>query len=491
VSRPEDFDIAAWLESLGFGQYAESFAANKITREDLAEMSHADLQSCGVVALADRKKLLRAIAELETTPEGPPEVGSGTGEEERIAEPAALIPAPKVPSLPPAIAPPKPRGPAASRSAATVPPDSAEVAPAPASPIPPAPVASSSPARRRGFWAALIASKFLFISIIAHLLFGAGATVFIVQRIQAKRKVSFQSGPPSASPKKRALEHKVSMAQKKKTGGAPPQAKRIVSTGIAKVSMPEMPSMPSASNVVPGMMAGMGGAGFGAGMGFGSGMGSGMGGGVGGGGGINFFGLRTSAKRIAFLLDYSGSMSGPFRKTMERELENALSKLPPGTQILLIPWAGPAWLHNQTAPQIMDKWKKIDDYDNFALRDGAKLDPPAWVSGGPTNVEEIMKGIRAQVAAPGGTDWRQPFRYAMQATPPPDVLIFMTDGQIPPKTADRALSAIDAALRKTSRAPVVTCLWIENTKQHGDELKAIAKKYKGEFRVVTAAGAKD
>ena len=49
--------------------------------------------------------------------------------------------------------------------------------------------------------------------------------------------------------------------------------------------------MPTATTVVPGMAAGMGGAGFGQGMGFGSGMGSGMGG-NGGNGTFSFFGFR-------------------------------------------------------------------------------------------------------------------------------------------------------------------------------------------------------
>ena len=56
-------------------------------------------------------------------------------------------------------------------------------------------MAPSGPAQKTGFWAQLLASKFLFVSIVAHLLFGVGATYFIVQRIQAKRKVTFQAGP--------------------------------------------------------------------------------------------------------------------------------------------------------------------------------------------------------------------------------------------------------------------------------------------------------
>ena len=457
MPNPE-FEITRWLEEIGMAQYAAAFAEQDITLETLAHLTGDDLKELGVASLGHRKAILLEIQKLTgATP-------AASAQEEPTAVEKTLAPSP----APARRAPAPIRAPVAAPAVPVVSPD-------------------APPKSRRGFWVKLAASKFLAVSIIAHLLFGMGATYYIVQSITTKRKLTFQEGPPASNRSTRALEHKVSMAQKKKTGGAPPQAKRIVSTGLAKVSLPDMPSLPT-TNTVPGMVSGMGGAGFGAGMGFGNGMGSGMGGGGGGGMGISFFGLRTSAKRIAFLLDYSGSMDGAFRKAMERELEQALKKLPAGTQVLLIPWAGPAWLYNQTAPQIMSKWKKLDNYDNFVLT--GTLDPPVWVGINPTNVEEIMKGIHAQVAAPGGTDWRQPFRYVMQANPPPDVIFFMTDGQIPPKTAGRALTAIDSALKKGMHVPQVNCLWIENTKEKSDDLKVIAKKYNGEFRAVTAAGAK-
>ena len=205
---------------------------------------------------------------------------------------------------------------------------------------------------RRGFWAKLVASKFLFVSIVVHLLFGVGATYYVVQRIQAKRKVSFQSGPPSVNPSKRALEHKVSMAQKKKTGGAPPQAKRIVSAGIAKVALPDLPTISSANNVVPGMMAGMGGAGFGAGTGFGAGMGSGMGGGGGGGTGFSFFGFRGVAQSIVFVIDISGSMvqGNKDRNSydrLEEEVIKVLRTLGPTSRFNLVAFAGEPFLYKE------------------------------------------------------------------------------------------------------------------------------------------------
>jgi hypothetical protein len=204
---------------------------------------------------------------------------------------------------------------------------------------------------------------------------------------------------------------------------------------------------------------------------------------VGGMSRISFFGMKTQAQRIAFLVDYSGSMEGPFRKEMEEELERSLKGLPPGTQILIIPWAGGAWRYNELATDIENKWEKIGaEYDNFVVRPGKKLTTPDWVAITPANITKLLKGVAEQKSWPGGTDWRSPFRYAMEATPPPDTIFFMTDGQI--QNVERAFEGIDNVMKKTSRPPKVFSLWIPNKKFKPDHLKTLATKYGGEFREV-------
>lgn len=134
--------------------------------------------------------------------------------------------------------------------------------------------------------------RFLAISIAAHVLFIAVAAFLVVQTITAKRKLTFTSAPPSPNPSQRALEHQVHMAKKQNTMSAPAQPKRITTTGLAKVALPEMPAMPT-SDLTPSKMAGMGGAGFGLGA-------AGSAGGKGGGGGpVPFFGLRNSGAGLA------------------------------------------------------------------------------------------------------------------------------------------------------------------------------------------------
>ena len=60
--------IADWLEKLGMSEYAQRFAENRIDFSVLPDLTDQDLKDLGVV-LGDRRKILRAIAKLDATPE--------------------------------------------------------------------------------------------------------------------------------------------------------------------------------------------------------------------------------------------------------------------------------------------------------------------------------------------------------------------------------------------------------------------------------------
>jgi class 3 adenylate cyclase len=62
--------IADWLEKLGMSEYAERFAENRIDFSVLPDLTDQDLEKLGVV-LGDRRKILRAIANLEAWRTGP------------------------------------------------------------------------------------------------------------------------------------------------------------------------------------------------------------------------------------------------------------------------------------------------------------------------------------------------------------------------------------------------------------------------------------
>ena len=56
-------DVGGWLRGLGLGQYEANFRDNKIDFDVLADLTDGDLQELGV-PVGDRRRLLRAIAEL-------------------------------------------------------------------------------------------------------------------------------------------------------------------------------------------------------------------------------------------------------------------------------------------------------------------------------------------------------------------------------------------------------------------------------------------
>ena len=57
-------DIAEWLASIGLGEYAQRFAENAIDLSIVRDLTEQDLKDLGVL-LGHRRKILRAIAELD------------------------------------------------------------------------------------------------------------------------------------------------------------------------------------------------------------------------------------------------------------------------------------------------------------------------------------------------------------------------------------------------------------------------------------------
>jgi class 3 adenylate cyclase len=57
--------ITDWLKNLGMSQYADCFVKNHIDLSVLPDLTDQDLEKMGVL-LGDRRKMLRAIAALNT-----------------------------------------------------------------------------------------------------------------------------------------------------------------------------------------------------------------------------------------------------------------------------------------------------------------------------------------------------------------------------------------------------------------------------------------
>jgi class 3 adenylate cyclase len=74
---------AEWLTSLGMSEYAQCFAENAIDFSVLPDLTDQDLEKLGVL-LGHRRKLLRAIAELNRHEKDTPKTAT--------AAPASVVP---------------------------------------------------------------------------------------------------------------------------------------------------------------------------------------------------------------------------------------------------------------------------------------------------------------------------------------------------------------------------------------------------------------
>jgi hypothetical protein len=60
--------IEEWLSDLGLCEYASRFVENDIDLSIIRDLSDQDLKELGVASLGHRRKLLRAISELNASP---------------------------------------------------------------------------------------------------------------------------------------------------------------------------------------------------------------------------------------------------------------------------------------------------------------------------------------------------------------------------------------------------------------------------------------
>jgi class 3 adenylate cyclase len=77
--------IADWLKKLGLSEYAQRFAENDIDLTILGDLTDQDLEKIGIASLGHRRKLLRAIANLETIEKSAPAAAV-------VATPASPLP---------------------------------------------------------------------------------------------------------------------------------------------------------------------------------------------------------------------------------------------------------------------------------------------------------------------------------------------------------------------------------------------------------------
>jgi len=57
--------VVDWLTSAGLGHISKNFEEHRITGDVLLELESSDLEEIGIHAVGDKKRLLRAVAQLK------------------------------------------------------------------------------------------------------------------------------------------------------------------------------------------------------------------------------------------------------------------------------------------------------------------------------------------------------------------------------------------------------------------------------------------
>lgn len=344
----------------------------------------------------------------------------------------------------------------------------------------------------------------LALSLVLHGAIIAAAVVFVVSEILLT--------PPQESftpPEKRVQlpaqlrEQALSNAKHDAAAPRPSYSQRLASTAPGPVTVPAMPDVDlkqmlplDPSELVSDQISGMIGA---SGYGRGTGRGLGGGGGTGKGSGLAFFDIKDTAKSLVIMIDVSQSMftrTGDYdsssRKLLKEGKDQAfhvirieaiklIHGLGPDTRFGIIRWSGSA-----------RSWK------------------PELVRATDANKELARLHIETEVDAnsapptggrPGGT--RHDYALEELLRLAPETAFMLTDGNatrsekgggMTPIPAKELTSLLETAAEEHETLPRIHTIYYltgADKKEEEDMLKDIARKTKGHFRKVEAAGLAD
>ncbi len=341
------------------------------------------------------------------------------------------------------------------------------------------------------FWQKLMTRKFLLVSALLHVVLFIAAGYFVVTRQTVGRK-KFMPPPGSAEQARAGAEHKVSLGRKQSTMSAPEQAKRVTTnSAMAKVALPEMPELPSATTEVFANRAiGMGGAGsaFGA-------TGTPGGGSGGGGSGINFFGLRTRARNIVICVDVSDSMvdgmskDGKIKKSertyagLEREVSRLINSLDPSMQFGLVCFAGDVKPFKPLLTAVNDAEK------NRAIQFVRELSPATQLMAAKRASEREAAGFKPSAGSEAATKFNHAGTRAGAALDlafamSPDAILFVSDG-VPTDKLDKALLEEVATKQKQLPKPAIINVVAYLADSGQKFMNDLATQNQGSFREIT------
>ena len=163
----------------------------------------------------------------------------------------------------------------------------------------------------------------------------------------------------------------------------------------------------------------------------------------------NFMGMKSSANKIMFIIDYSASMRGR-DKVMRYELCKAIDKLPAVGSVAVIFFSGPTWVAGEDAKALHGKWKGDNSKTGWKPVAGYQPKRPKWLPVTPSNKKKLIKAVY-DTPLTFGTVWDNSFEWAFYMNPKPDVIYFMTDGN-----ANDKFKGMDLIKTKRGRTKIYT-----------------------------------
>lgn len=343
-------------------------------------------------------------------------------------------------------------------------------------------------AKARRFSAPVLAAVVIF-----HLLFGGVAAIWVVSRYSAARKLTFNAGPKSPNPSERALEHRVQLQKKTQSASAPPAVpKRVLTTGISKITLPPMPEIKSPESAPRSMMSAGG-----TGNAFGPAGATSAGGGGGSGTAINFFGIRDLSTSIVIMIDVSDSM---FTRTGDAQYPSKLIKhgkeqnfqvvrdeaiklvqsLTPQTRFGIVRWSGGAY-----------SWKP-------ELVNATEENKAAAIAHIQNEVD--YKTAKPKRGERGGTRHDLALKEAFSLKP--ETIYMLTDGNatesqpgggLKPIAAQEIYKVAEEGQKELPKKAHLHVIYYLNGKEKSDEvdmLRGLASRNSGKFQKVEAKGRK-
>lgn len=251
----------------------------------------------------------------------------------------------------------------------------------------------------------------------------------------------------------------------------------ITAQTAAPVAVPVI-DLPLSDQFAPGVETGTG---------FGAGFGEGIGTGANQGFGMQFFGNRSKANSVVFVVDASGSMNAERQDVMRKELSRAVGALTRDALYQIIFFSGPAWAHDRFGTRAKDMRSAIRSYetDEFnEMYESGKYKPIKLRRATRANIRESISIIE-NIPMSFGTRWSPGIEMALLCEPTPDVIYFMTDGS-PNRKQEELSEALDRIRRARKRAGSKTKIFATALMEPraANQMEELAKSCRGEFNVV-------